>query len=482
MDYLYLLPAVILLVLLLAACREEIDKPVKIKVYLRPFYKAIKKLCRLPVIRDKFRKQVLVVAESLSDFFIRKQALVEAEDKVYKSMSQCLLIIMICSILAFLAEISESENYFSSLMRNETGKGQAVYEIEAEIKGEKQSFPVTLEEKQYTQAELTKLFDYACENIEAWILGANKSVKEIEEDLVLIEQVPDTAINISWECSDYSIIQPSGQLIRENISKEGEKVRLVAVFSYMKEERKHEIELFVRRKSYEGIDKSFNELKETIRIEESESRTEADYKLPDEVSGMEINYSKPKEYRALIILMLGIVVALLLPLREKSVADKDKELKNRKMLLEYPELVCKLSLYLGAGMNITKAWEKIALIYIKSLSKDHSKNLINEQIIYTYRQLQSGTLTSKAFEAFGNRCGLQVFKKLSLLINSNLKKGSADLSMILKTEAKEAYETRKTELIKLASSASAKLMLPMVLELMVVIGVLIVPAFLTLEV
>lgn len=250
----------------------------------------------------------------------------------------------------------------------------------------------------------------------------------------------------------------------------------------MEQERKHEIKLMVRQKSYKGIEKNFNDLKETIKSEESENRTDAEYKLPEEISGMDINYSKPKEYRALIILVLGIVVALLLPLREKSVADKEKILRNRQMLLEYPELVCKLSLYLGAGMNISRAWEKIALTYIKSLSENHGKNLINEQVIYTYRQLQSGTLTTKAFEEFGYRCGLQVFKKLSLLINSNLKKGSADLSIILKTEAKEAYETRKTELIKLASSASAKLMLPMVLELMVVIGVLIVPAFLTLEV
>lgn len=482
MSFLYLLPAVILSALVLFAIKEEVDKSVDVQAYLRPLYKAVKRLCRLPFLREKLKKQVLVVSESLSDLYIRKQALIKAEDKVYKSMSYCLLIIMTCSVLAFFAAISESKNSFTSLKRNETGNGQAVYEIEAEIKGEKQNFPVTLEEKQYTQTEITKLFDYACENIEAWILGSNKSVNEIEDDLILIEQVPDTVINITWECSDYSIIQPSGQLIRENISEEGEQIRLVAVFSYMEEERKHEIKLSVRRKSYEGITKSFNELKETIKTEESKSRTEAEYKLPEEISGVTIKYSKPKEYRALIILVLGFIVALLLPLRDKSVADKEKSIKNRQMLLEYPELVCKLSLYLGAGMNITKAWEKIALTYTKSLSGDQDKNLINEQVIYTYRQLQSGTLTAKAFEEFGNRCGLQVFKKLSLLINSNLKKGSADLSMILKTEAKEAYETRKAELINLASSASAKLMIPMVLELMVVIGVLIVPAFLTLEV
>lgn len=482
MSVLYGLPAVVILVALFVSAKETLIGKDEIPMHLQPFYRIVKRLCRLSFLNSRVKKEIFKLAEKYSVTYTRKNAVTVAENQLYKILSQSLMVIMTGSLLAMLAAAFEGDSALEKLSRKDTGDGQAVYEIQASIGGESRKIPVVLEECQYTAEEVEKWFDYACENIEDLILGENKSIDQVEKDLNLIEIIPDSAIQVSWECSDYSLVQPSGELCRENLSEEGDKVKLVAVFSYMDYERKHEINLIVRRKTYVGIERRFQELEEAIKTGEALNRTEDSYKLPTEVSGERIDYSLAEDYRELIILMLGIVVALLLPLRERSVSEQVQQKRHRQMLLAYPELVCKLSLYLGAGMNIGKAWEKIALTYINQLSENHRRNLCNDQVIYTYRQLKSGVLTANAFEEFGNRCGLQQFKKLSLLINSNLRKGSADLSEILQTEASEAFADRKSELIKLASEASAKLMLPMVMELLVVIGVLIIPAFLTLEV
>lgn len=451
---------------------------------MKPYflYKIVEKLNKIPFIQKKINRLILMVAENYSEIYVRRKAIDMAREQVYKVIVKSFFIVICGVLLAVLTAVTGSGNDEVHLLRNDTGKGQATYEIQAEIKGEKRNIPVTLEERQYTADEVEKWFDYGCENIEQLILGENKSVNEIEEDLNLIESIPGTAIEIRWECSDYTLIQPSGQLCRENLSKEGDAVRLVAVFSYLEAERKHEIRLTVKKKTYEGIEKSFNELKEQIEVKEADTRTEEEYELPEEIEGEKVNYSAKKDYSALIILGLGIVVAILLPMREKSVVETQAKLRKRQMLLEYPQLVNKLSLYLGAGMNMGRAWEKLASDYIEGLSSNTDRSFLNEQIIYTYRQLQSGVLTSVAFDEFGNRCGLQVIKKLSLMINSNLKKGSQDLSQILQTESREAFANRKSEVIKIATEASVKLMLPMVMELVVVIGILIVPAFLSLEV
>lgn len=482
MSILYGLPALILLVLMFMSAKEKLDGKDEIPIYLRPFYRIVKRMCRFPFLKSKARKEILKLAEKCSGTYIKKKAVTVAENQFYKILSQSLMLVMVGSLLALLATTTEGDPALQKLIRKDTGHGQTVYEIQASIEGESRKIPVVLEERQYTEEEVEKWFDYACENIEELILGKNKSLSEVEEDLNLIESIPDSAVQVSWQCSDYSLIQPSGELCKDRLSKEGDKVKLVATFSYMDYERKHEINLIVKRKIYVGIDRRFQELEEVIKTGEASSRTEESLSLPTEVAGEKIYYSATEDYRELVILMLGVVVALLLPLRERSVAEQSQQKEQRQMFLEYPELVCKLSLYLGAGMNIGKAWEKIALSYINQLSENQRRNLSNDQVLYTYRQLQSGVLTTNAFEEFGNRCGLQLYKKLSLLINSNLRKGSADLSAILQIEAKEAFANRKSELIKLASEASAKLMLPMVLELMVVIGVLIIPAFLTLEV
>lgn len=482
MKILYGIPLVIILVAVLFSIKEDVSEIGKNERYLIPFYKVIKKICKINFIDKLTKKTILDAAENYSEIYVRKKAIETAKINKYKTWSRCLMIISLCSILAMLSAFTKGDRAVASLIRNKTGEGQATYEIEAEIKGEKTKLPVTLEEEQYSEEEIEEWFDYGCDNIDSLILKDNLSLDMVEDDLELIDKLPGSCIEISWQCSDYSVIQPSGELIKENISKEGEKIKLVAVFSYMDYERKHEIDLVVKEKSYEGIDKYFYELKRKIAVQEKENRTENVYSLPKVIEGEKVTYRGEREYQELIILVLGMAVAILLPFRDKSALDKEKQKRNQKMLFEYPELVCKLSLYLGAGMNLFNAWEKIALDNINRLREKDEKSFLSTQIIYTYRQLQNGMLMGKAFDEFGNRCGMKTFKKLSMLINSNMKKGSSDLSIILEREAKEAFDKRKGLLIKRAGDASVKLMMPMFMELLVVIGVLIVPAFLTLEV
>ena len=481
MKVLYGVPFLSILIIIAFSLNEDISSVNQIEKYIIPFYKTVKRVSRLGILKERIRKQILAVADNYSEIYVRKKAIETAEISVYKTWARSLLVVMLCSLFALLYALTPEEDV-NTLLRRKTGEGQAGYEIEAEIEGEKRNISVVLGERQYSEEEIEEWFDYGCENIEKLILGDNCSVEAVEEDLNLIEQLPDSSIAISWQCSDYSIVQPNGELIRENISKEGEKIKLVAVFSYMDSERKHEINLLVKRKSYTGIEKYFEELKETIAIEEKAERIQKTYSLPTKIEGKDIKYSTKEGYEELLIFVFGLVIAILLPLREKASVNKEKQKRNHKMLLEYPELVCKLSLYLGAGMNISKAWEKIALDSTDNLNNKEEISLLNEQVLYTYRQLQSGSLIVKSFEDFGNRCGLQDVKKLSLLINSNLKKGSADLALILEKEAKEALEKRKSLIISKATEASIKLMLPMMMELVVVIGILVVPAFLTLEV
>ena len=62
------------------------------------------------------------------------------------------------------------------------------------------------------------------------------------------------------------------------------------------------------------------------------------------------------------------------------------------------------------------------------------------------------------------------------LLAQNLKKGSKGLIHILETEAAEGMEERKQQAKKLGEEAGTKLLIPMMMMLVLVMGILVIPS------
>ena len=153
-------------------------------------------------------------------------------------------------------------------------------------------------------------------------------------------------------------------------------------------------------------------------------------------------------------------------IREK-VAERDAGLEA-----EYSTLVTKLTLYLGAGVSIKRAWLSTAA---GQWSGKHS--YVREEMRLICRELESGVYEDQCYEAFGWRCGRQEYIKLGALLSQNLKKGNSALLQCLRQEAKLAQEQQKHIVRRKGEEASAKLLGPMILLLGMILIVIMVPAF-----
>lgn len=68
------------------------------------------------------------------------------------------------------------------------------------------------------------------------------------------------------------------------------------------------------------------------------------------------------------------------------------------------------------------------------------------------------------------------------MLSQNLRKGTKGLSELLQREAAGAFEERKTAARKVGEETSTKLLGPMFLMLGVVLMIIVVPAFLTIQI
>ena len=91
--------------------------------------------------------------------------------------------------------------------------------------------------------------------------------------------------------------------------------------------------------------------------------------------------------------------------------------------------------------------------------------------------MRFGVSEAGVYENFGRRCGVDAYRKFGMLLSNNLRRGSRDLTLLLKSEASEAMEKRREEAARSAQEASTRLLLPMFGMLCLVFAIIMVPAF-----
>lgn len=167
----------------------------------------------------------------------------------------------------------------------------------------------------------------------------------------------------------------------------------------------------------------------------------------------------------------------------KRKSDLEKALKEREkqLRMDYPKIVIKLTMLFSAGLTIGEAWEKIVNFYIRQRENGNTIRYAYEEMLLAYREMQGGMSEGEVYNRFGRRCKLSGYMKLSALLVQNLKKGNEGLSQMLAYEGAQALEERKSLAKKLGEEADTKMLLPMLLMLAIVIVILLVPAFMTIQ-
>ena len=149
--------------------------------------------------------------------------------------------------------------------------------------------------------------------------------------------------------------------------------------------------------------------------------------------------------------------------------------------MDYPEIISSFAMLLGTGMTVKNTWNKIVQTYEEE-KKSGKNRFAYEEMCLTSREMQSGISEQEAYERFGKRCKWSSYTKFSMLLSQNLRKGSKGLSELLKMESVQAMEMRKQQAKKRGEEVSTKLLLPMTLMFVVVLAIVMIPAFLSMKI
>ncbi len=407
------------------------------------------------------------------------------KDPVYKRAG----IIAAASVLCFagvflwdnLRQIETNETGQKILQRNPHGQGDSSAQLRASIGENEEEFSVTVSEQEYTEEELDAVFQEASEDLEKLILGENESLDEVRDDLELISEIPETGISVSWEIDNYEVMDLQGNLISENLTDDGTLVKLSASLLYGERQAVHEFYAKVYPTMISRAERQMSDLKEEIARADEETAAEDHLVLPDQINGERVEWSYTADTRAFAILILGAGTAAMICVSKDQSGKEEEKRRIRQMKTDYPQIINKFNLYIGAGMTIRRAWSCIADDYEKKRER-YGKRVAYEEMIYTLHEIQGGAPEGECYEKYGNRCGISRYRKFGTMLSQNLRKGSRGITDLLEREAEEAFEDRKNMAKKLGEEAGTKLMIPMFIMLAVVFVIVTVPAFFSIQI
>ena len=428
-------------------------------------------------ITDRFRKGKAVggnqkIRGMLKSLYVKEN--VEAESYLYSVRKGALVLALLTGamLLGSLFCLSAAgKETIRQVERNAPGGGTQNYELEVDYRGTEEVVEIPVEEEKYSREEILRLFDESIEKIEALTLGENESAENVSKPLSFPNQYGQ--IRIFWETEDPDLIGYNGQIKAELEEGESLVLNLLATLSMDDVSKIYSFPVVLTAPERSEQERLVARIREDV--EKNNDVYEKEVLLPDTLDGSSISFRNKTGNNEIAFFILGLLGAVAIAVFYDRQLEQKVKKRQEEMMIDFTEIVSKLSLLYEAGSSILKAWEKI----VTDQEKKEKERYAYKEMKLVLEKIRSGVSERDAYAQFGRRCGLHSYIKLGNILEQNLSKGTKGMKLLLKQETTDAFEERKRIARKKGEEAGTKMLFPMILMMLVVVVIIAVPALMS---
>ncbi len=372
------------------------------------------------------------------------------------------------------------ETKMQSVVRPGYGEGdrKELLTVHVEGEGEDRELEIHVQERRYTDDEKQRLLDRALLELEQKLPGENDSLDEVRKNLVFPQSLAGGAVKASFLTIPYGVIAEDGSLTGSE-DENGTQVEIQGTLTCAGMETVHTMFVKVFPPKLPEQERFMQSVRKEVEQADLRDSHEEMVELPRRVEDRELEWIRKTENPFPAVFMLTLILALGVWIEMDSVTHKRAEERKGQLLLDYPDLMWKMTMLLGAGLSMKGIFTRISDEYLREKKNSKKMRHVYEEVTYTCREMQSGIPEAQAYERFGKRCQLPEYIRLGSVLSQNLKKGSKGLTQLLETEAESSLTDRKNHARKIGERAGTKLLFPMMLMFGIVLVILMVPAFLS---
>lgn len=364
----------------------------------------------------------------------------------------------------------------TQLVRNEWGVGDYKVTLRAKTENWSREIPFLVGVRSLTKEEQNNLQEKLYIELPDIIKKENSDLAHVASDLNLVSTVSGYPFRLTWNSSNHERISRNGKVNRKGVRTE-EEIDLTVTVSYGQEKSSFTYEAWLLPEAFDEEESFFRSLEEQLSAIDLEGKSRKLILLPDCLQGKSIEWKEVRKDNTILFFLLIIFSCVIAGRGMENDLEKDCKKRNRQLVLDYPEFVSKIRLYLSAGLTVKNTFYRIMKDYENRQDKKKRKFLYDEIKISCY-QLENGAMEEQVYRELGKRCGETRYKRLSFLLAVHLKQGNDQLLALLSEEADSAQEDRRNIARKTGEEAGTKLLLPMMLMMVVVMFLVLLPAYL----
>ena len=121
---------------------------------------------------------------------------------------------VIVLVFAFIMDMSSNAITDNTLIRNDTGDGDAVYDLVLNADGldEDYSYQLKVMEEQPSDKQANELFTQAKKEIDDSFCEENQSVEQVRGHVIMKDAYASGAVEAEWTLSDYDVVDINGDV------------------------------------------------------------------------------------------------------------------------------------------------------------------------------------------------------------------------------------------------------------------------------
>jgi len=357
-----------------------------------------------------------------------------------------------------------------------------------QTKDSEEEWLLNVEASRLTKEELNEKVLSAFTYLESNLKGENTSLAEVKRNLDYSLDDKIYPFDVEFHSDDATLIDEDGVVHNEKekllvlgYSEEdiqrGIPINVVVTLWYEDNSYERTYPLIVFAKERTAVEEHFAKMKDYIQGLEEKAMYNEGFYIPTQVEDVEIKRLDEGKVSSGQVLVAGVIMAALLFMREQENKKRLLEKRKEDLIRSYPWFVNELVLLLGAGMQVRNILGLLVKEYEALKEKDDYRKPLMEEVYGAVRAMELGMTEEQAYYRLGRRLGLSCYVKVMTLLEQNVKRGGKGLLLSFEQEELQALEERKNLAKRYGEEAGTKLLGPMILLLMVVMLIIMMPAF-----
>ena len=221
------------------------------------------------------------------------------------------------------------------------------------------------------------------------------------------------------------MMDTGGNLIADEISEDGDLVRLTADLSLGSARAVHEFYAKVFPPVLSPGETLTAQIEDRIKEADKATETERYLVLPDRINGEEIRWEYTRNTRAFAVLVMGAGAFCMVLISESQRKKEKEKIASRQLQIDYPQIINKFNLYI---LYVYLFGFVSRGDYEKSGKRDRKAY---EEMCIAMHRIRGGTPEGEVYEEYGIRCGEAMYRKFGTMLSQNLRKGSGGITELL---------------------------------------------------